>query len=199
MRSTVLKPRRRARISRARVAERRGRVLEGLLAAAGQLLADKGMANVSVEQILLAAGVSRGTFYGFFSGKAELAAAILNPVFEEGTAALEGLADQPPAAIVPGIVDLYLDLWQRRRDALLMIPGVDADTFGRVRDAHVAYTEAMRLALEKAAAAGQLRNGSASYTFKVLTRTAVPLLRVYQDHPDRERLYRESLLALLVA
>jgi AcrR family transcriptional regulator len=186
VKSTILKPR------------RREQVLEGLLTAAGALLAERGLAQVSVEQILLAAGISRGTFYGYFGSKAELAAAILRPVFEEGTAALEALADRPPATIVPGIVDLYLDLWERRRDALLMIPGVDADTFGRVREAHVAFTESLHLALEKAAEAGQLRNGSASYSLKVLTRTAVPLLRVYQDHPDQAQLYRESLLALLL-
>jgi AcrR family transcriptional regulator len=197
VKSTILKPRRRARISRAKVAERREQVLEGLLTAAGALLAERGLAQVSVEQILLAAGISRGTFYGYFGSKAELAAAILKPVFEEGTEALEALVDRPPATIVPGIVDLYLDLWERRREALLMIPGVDADTFGRIREAHLAFTESLYLALEKAAGAGQLRNGSASYSLKVLTRTAVPLLRVYQDHPDQAQLYRESLLALL--
>jgi hypothetical protein len=98
---------------------------------------------------------------------------------------------------VPAIVALYLDLWSRRRNALLMIPGVDAEAFALMRDAHSAYTDAMQRTLEKAAAGGHLRNSSASYSFRVLTRTAVPLLRVYQDHPDSARLYRESMLALL--
>jgi AcrR family transcriptional regulator len=198
-RVTVRKPRRRERISSARVVGRRGQVWENLLAAAGRLMAEQGAGAVSVEQILLAAGISRGTFYGFCSGKTDLLVAILEPVFAEGTEVLTRLADQPPSAVVPGIVDLYADLWRRRRHALLLIPAVDAAAFARLRHAHIAYTTAMRAALERAARGERLRNGSAAYTFRVLTRTAVPLLRVYQDHPDGERLYRESMMALLLA
>ncbi|MEO8444826.1 MAG: host attachment protein [Gammaproteobacteria bacterium] len=197
MQHTVKKPRRRERIINPKVVDRRSQVWEGLLAAAGRLMADSGIAAVSVEQILLAAGVSRGTFYGFCSGKSDLVAAIIEPVLVEGTATLARLESEPPPRIVPAIVDLYADLWRRHRNALLMIPGVDADAFLRLREAHKGYTDAMHRALERAAAAGTLRNGSASHSFRVLSRTAVPLLRVYQDHPDGKRLYRESMVSLL--
>jgi AcrR family transcriptional regulator len=162
-------------------------------------MGERGVAQVSVEQILIAAGLSRGTFYGYCRNKSELVAAIIEPVFREGTMALNRMSTLPPAEVVPAIVALYLDLWTRRRNALLMIPGVDAESFALLREDHAGYTDAMQRALERAAAAGQLRNGSASYSFRVLTRTAVPLLRVYQDHPDGARLYRESVLALLLA
>lgn len=199
MTTTVRKPRRRDRISSARVLQRRGQAWENLMAVAGRIMAENGVAAVSVEQILLAAGMSRGTFYGFCRSKTDLVVAVLEPVFAEGTTALEALAAKPAADIVPGIVELYADLWRRRRDALLLIPGVDAAAFARLRQAHGAYTGAMQKALERAARGERLRNGSAAYTFKVITRTAVPLLRVYQDHPDGERLYRESMTALLRA
>ena len=195
---TVRKPRRRSRISLPTVLVRRGQTWEGLLQAAGRLMAERGVAGVSVEDILLAAGMSRGTFYGYCSSKSELVAELLEPVFLEGTAALEQLMTRSARDIIPAILDLYADLWHRRRNALLMIPGVDAETFALIRDAHADYTDAMQRALERAATGGQLRNGSASYTFRVLTRTAVPLLRVYQDHPEGARLYRESMLALLL-
>lgn len=198
-RDTVRKPRRRGRISRPTVLARRGQVWEALLEAAGRLMGERGAAGVSVEQILIAAGLSRGTFYGYCRNKSELVAAIIEPVFREGTAALNRVITLPPAEVVPAVVTLYLDLWARRRNALLMIPGVDAEAFALMRDAHAGYTDAMQRALERAAAGGQLRNGSSSYSFRVLTRTAVPLLRVYQDHPDGERLYRDSMLALLLA
>lgn len=199
MTTTVRKPRRRDRISSVRVLQRRGQAWENLLAVAGRIMAENGVAAVSVEQILLAAGMSRGTFYGFCRSKTDLVVAVLEPVFTEGTTALEALASKRAADIVPGIVDLYADLWRRRRDALLLIPGVDAAAFARLRQAHGAYTGAMQKALERAARGERLRNGSAAYTFKVITRMAVPLLRVYQDHPDGERLYRESMTVLLRA
>lgn len=199
MTATVRKPRRRTRISSAKVVDRRGQVWDTLLAVAGRLMAENGVAAVSVEQILLAAGISRGTFYGYCRNKTDLLVAILEPVFTEGTATLEALAERPAAAILPGIVALYADLWRRRRHALMLIPGIDAAAFARLRAAHGAYTGAMQRALQLAADGARLRNGSATLTFRVLTRTAVPLLRVYHDHPDGERLYRESMTALLVA
>lgn len=196
---TVRKPRRRGRIRSACVLERRGQVWERLLDVAGRLMAEQGVAAVSVELILREAGISRGTFYGYCAGKTDLLVAIIEPVFTEGCAVLERLPARPPADVVPGIVALYADLWRRRRHALMLIPSVTEEAFARMRTAHAAYTTAMKQALEQAAAGGRLRNGSAALTFRVLTRTAVPLLRVYQDQPDGERLYRESMQALLLA
>ncbi len=199
MTRTVRRPRRRSPVSRPAVLDRRGQVWERILATAGRLMAERGVAAVSVEQILLAAGVSRGTFYSYCRNKSDLVVALMEPVFAEGTRELAGLADEPPAAVVPGLVALYQGLWQRHRHALLLIPGIDAATFARLRAPHLAYTEAMKAALGRAAAGGQLRSGCADYSFRVLARTAVPLLRVYADHPDGERLFAESLTALLVA
>jgi AcrR family transcriptional regulator len=196
---TVRKPRRRTRITSARVLDRRGQVWEQLLAVAGGLMAEHGIAAVSVEQILLGAGISRGTFYGYCRNKSDLVVAIVMPVFAEGTAVLERLAGQAPGKVVDGIIALYQELWRGHRNALLMIPAIDAATFSRLRVAHGSFTGAMQSALERAAAGGRLRSGSAALSFRVISRTAVPLLRVYDGHPDGERLYQESMAALLTA
>jgi len=180
------------------VLDRREQVWEKILEVSARLMAEQGIAAVSVEQILLAAGVSRGTFYSYFRHKQDLVVAIMEPVFGEGTAALVRLAKGPSAKVIPGIVALYLDLWRHRRHALLLIPGTDAAAFARLRAAHQEFTGAMKNALERAADGAQLRNGSADYSIRVIARTAVPLLRVYGDHPDGERLYADSLHALLL-
>jgi AcrR family transcriptional regulator len=199
MRHTVRKPRRRERIVSPKVVDRRGQVWDELLAVAGRLMAEKGVGAVSVEQILLAAGISRGTFYSFCGGRSDLVAAIVKPALDEGTASLEMLASRPAPEILPAIVGMYEELWRGHRHALLMIPGVDARAFAPLSDAHRGFTDAMARALDAAEAGGQLRNDSARDTFRVITRTAVPLLRIYHDNPDGRRLYRESMLALLVA
>lgn len=196
--ATVRKPRRRERINSTKVLERRGQTWEKLVDTAGQLMAKEGPARVSVRQILLGTGISRGSFYGYCASKTDLLVAIIEPVFTEGCTAMTALLNEAPKAVIPGIVAMYADLWQRRRHALILIPGVDAATFSCMRNAHQAYTTAMKNALDYAVTGEQLRNRSATYTFRVLTRTAVPLLRVYQDHPEGERLYRESMLALLM-
>jgi len=198
MTRTVRRPRLRSPVTSARVLGRREQVWEKILGESARLMAEQGIAAVSVEQILLAAGVSRGTFYSYFRHKQDLVVAIMEPVFGEGAAALAKLSERPPADVIPGIVALYLDLWRRRRHALLLIPGTNAAAFARLRAAHEEFTGAMKRALERAADGAQLRNGSADYSIRVIARTAVPLLRVYGDHPDGERLYADSLKALLL-
>jgi AcrR family transcriptional regulator len=154
---------------------------------------------VSVAQILLrAGGVSRGSFYSYCRSKTDLLVASIAPLFDEGTAALTLLAAPPPADIVPAVITLYLSLWRRHRHALMLTPAIDPATFACLRPRHLAFTGAMKAALERAAAADGLRNGSAEYSFRVIARTAVPLLRGYDDHPDAAVLYRESLAALLL-
>ena len=196
---TVRRPRRRSPVTSARVLDRRGRVWDDILAVAGRLMAERGIGVVSVEQILLGAGVSRGTFYSYCKNKTDLLVAIIAPVFDEGTAVLGPLAGAPPGEVVPGIITLYLDLWRRHRHALMLIPGIDSTAFARLRPRHIAFTGALQSALEGPAAAGRLRNGSADYSRRVIARTAVPLLRVYDEHPDGPRMYRDSLTALLSA
>lgn len=162
-------------------------------------MAEKGVAAVSVEQILLAAGMSRGTFYGYCRGRAELVAAVIEPVFADGIAALEGLASQPAMDVVPAIIDLYVQLWARHRNALLITAEAGSEVFALLRGSHARYTWLLRQQLQRAAAAGELRNGSAEHSFRVLTLASVSLLRVYADHPDQQRLYGESMGALLLA
>lgn len=197
MKTTIRKPRRRSAVTRPAVLDRRSRAWEAILAVAGSLMAERGPAAVSVEEILLGAGISRGTFYSYCRDKTDLVVAIIEPVLDEGTARLAELARGEPAAVVPGIIAMYLDLWGRRRHALMLIPHVDKASFARLSDAHQGFAGAMQQALQLAADGGRLRNGSAAWSFRVIARTAVPLLRVYADHPDGQRLYAESLAALL--
>jgi hypothetical protein len=79
----------------------------------------------------------------------------------------------------------------------MMIPQVDKAAFTRLGAAHGSFAGAMQQALQLAADGGRLRNGSAAWSFRVIARTADPLLRVYDDHPEGQRLYAESLAALL--
>jgi AcrR family transcriptional regulator len=197
MKATIRKPRRRRAVTRPAVLDRRSRAWEELLAVAGRLMAGRGPAAVSVEEILLGAGMSRGTFYSYCRNKTDLVVAIIEPVFVEGTRHLRELSTGETGGVVPGIIAMYLGLWRERRHALMLIPHVDAAAFARLRSAHEGFATAMQQALQRAADGGHLRNGSAAYSFRVIARTAVPLLRVYDDHPDRDRLYAESLAALL--
>ncbi len=181
-----------------RVERRRQRMREALLAAAASQFAARGVAPVSVEDLLTEADVSRATFYQFFESKYSLLEEILNPIFDYAVERIAVLAAEPPASGLDGIAEVYCALWRSHRDGLLLIPDIDPETFRRFESRHRALNSALLEVLEAAERDGLLRNGSAHLSRKVIARTAIPLLRVYDGHPAAEALFRDALHCLLV-
>jgi TetR/AcrR family transcriptional repressor of nem operon len=64
--------------SRAQVAENRSRILTE----AGRLFRERGFDGVSVSDIMLAAGLTHGAFYGYFASKDELIAQTMRTLLE---------------------------------------------------------------------------------------------------------------------
>ena len=190
------------RASRARASERvqrrRERTRASLLAIGARQFAARGIGPVSVEELIAEADVSRATFYGFFSSKYSLLEGILNPIFDVATEAIRALAARPPAEAVDGLVEVYWSLWTTHREALLLIPLVDQETFEHFEARHRALQDALLDLLLAVERADLLRNGSAQYSLKVIARTAVQLLRVYDGHPAAAALFRDALRGLLL-
>jgi AcrR family transcriptional regulator len=182
-----------------RIARRRQRMREALLSAAARQFAARGVATVSVAELIAEADVSRATFYQFFSNKYNLLEDILNPIFDYAIARVQALAVEPPQRAIEGIVEVYCTLWREHRDGLRLIPDIDAAVFRRFEDRHRALNAALLAVLSAAEVEGLLRNGSAHFSLKVIARTAIPLLRVYDGHPAAETLFRDALHALLIA
>ncbi len=174
-----------------------GEVHQKIVAAGGRLLADRALAQLSVEEILAESKVSRRTFYSYFGNKHELVASVINPALLEGVSLLEHVRNQSTKRILPGIIDTYVKLWNSHPNALSAIEWLEPDVMPYIEVSHKKFGALLKQLLESAAKGGELRNGSAQYTFKLMTRTAVPLLKIYADHPDGEALYRAGMLALL--
>jgi len=133
---TAKAPRRRNAIRRANADARPGDNRDKLLKVGTRLFAERGIANVSVEQLLNGADISRATFYGFFENKSELAAAILVPVFESGADELSKLSRLPPRTAADRLIDMYLSLWQEHREALLLTVDFDSASFAYIKRRH---------------------------------------------------------------
>jgi AcrR family transcriptional regulator len=181
-----------------RVQRRRERMRASLLAAGARQFASRGVGPVSVEELIAEADVSRATFYGFFSSKYSLLEGILNPIFDVATRSIRALGARPAAEAVDGLVDVYWSLWVTHREGLLLIPLVDQDTFKHFAAQHTALQDALLDLLLAVERADLLRNGSAQYSLKVIARTAVQLLRVYDGHPAAAALFRDALRGLLL-
>ena len=181
-----------------RIARRRERMRAALLAAAARQFATRGVGPVSVQELITEADVSRATFYGLYSSKYSVLADILDPIFQTVTPAVVALAARPAAAAVDGLIEVYRELWATHRDGLELLPLTDQDAFRRFEKQHRALQEAVLEVLTKAERAELLRNGSAQYSLKVVARTAIPLLRVYDGHPAADALFRDALRGLLL-
>lgn len=180
------------------MARRRERMRAALLAVGARQFARRGIAPVSVAEVIAEADVSRATFYQFFSSKYSLLESILDPVFEQATRAVRALAARAPADAIDGLIDAYWSLWCEHRDGLVLIPLVDPDTFHHFESAQRALQDALLDVLIAAERADLLRNGSAHYSLKVIARTAVQLLRVYDGHPAAAALFRDAIRGLLL-
>ena len=198
MEDQVAQSSRRNKVRRAKAANRPSRLREPLLDTGARLFVERGMTNVSVEELIAGADVSRATFYGFFANKQELAAAILFPVFASGIAAMEKLYDLAPREAAAGLIDIYLQLWNEHRNALLLVGAIDGTVFPYVRSEHAAYGTALRNVLRVIESGNLLKNDSVELTIEVLARTGIPLLRIYRNRDDLETIYRDSMLGLIL-
>jgi len=197
----VTEPRTGNVIRSVKVANRRSEVCDRLLNTAAEMFVASGVNNVSVEDLLRVVGISRATFYGFFANKTELAANILLPVFNSG---IELLAQTRPSesseprVLAEQLVDMYLELWEKHRHALLLTSMVDSTLFKHIKTPHDEFGAAIMELLAVVAEQDALRNGSATLSYLLLAKTGIPLLRLYQNQPNFEAIYRESMLALLL-
>ena len=181
-----------------RVARRRQRMREALVAAGARQFATRGIAAVTVEDLIEEADLSRATFYEFFPNKYKLIESILNPVLVTAIESIRGHAEKPAEQALDGIFETYLLLWREHREGLFLIPAVDPETFVHFQGQHAALNSAILGILVKAEHADLLRNGSAQYSLKIIARTAIPLMRVYGDHPAGDSFFRDAMRALLV-
>lgn len=181
-----------------RVRRRRERTRAALLAVGARQFAERGITPVSVETLIAEADISRATFYAMFSSKYSLLEGILNPIFDIATKRIRGLCAKPPTEAIDGLVDVYWDLWATHRDGLLLIPLVDPKTFKHFERQHRALQGALLDLLLGVERADLLRNGSAQYSLKVIARTAVQLLRVYDGHAAAAAMFRDAVRGLLL-
>ena len=185
-------------VRRSKAANRESEHRAKLIEVGTHLFVERGMSHVSVEDLIEAAGVSRATFYGFFANKDELAASILMPVFESGVAAMEKLTELAPAQAAEGLIDVYLLLWRKHKNALLFTTGANESVFPYIKQSHHAFSSTFKAVLQVIHSGGLLRNNSVDLTYAVLAKTGIPLLRVYQKQDNMEHVYRESLLSLIL-
>jgi AcrR family transcriptional regulator len=118
-----------------------------LLAAAEQLIAERGFPAVRIEDIGAAAGVSGPAIYRHFAGKEALLVELLVGISTRLLAGAQSvLAQSPdPAAALDGLVDFHLDFALREPDLIRIqdrdLANLPATAQRQVRRAQRSYVE----------------------------------------------------------
>lgn len=182
----------------AKVRSRQDGTRTRILGESAALFVARGYENVSVEQILAAAGIARSSFYRFFANREDVLAGIIRPVFVDGLAHLEAIAARDTRGVLHGIFDAYLALWAASPDALRLSIRTGGVYFELFRDLHMPFRERITALVHQVEPEGGLLNGSADYTARLIARTAVPVMEVY--HRDRRfaDLFRAAMSGFLL-
>lgn len=174
------------------------RTRASILQAATECFNEKSVSTVSVEEIIEAADISRGTFYKLFRHKEEVLLQIARPMLELYSAKLGEINATDPHDIFDRIVDVYIHVWHEMPDAFSIASKESRHVFHLLADSHRPAMEKMRRLFDLIEPHGILRVGKADYAVALFARSAVVVLRTLKDDPDWERLFRASMSGFLL-
>jgi TetR/AcrR family transcriptional regulator, transcriptional repressor for nem operon len=97
------------RVSRERAAENRDRIVD----VAGRLFRERGFDGIGVANLMKAAGLTHGGFYGHFESKEELEVQACERVLARTGDAWPAMAAKNPEAPLKGLLDWYLTAQHR--------------------------------------------------------------------------------------
>jgi AcrR family transcriptional regulator len=187
--NTEISPKIRKRQSRTR-----GRITHE----SARLFIQKGFENVSVEDIIDAADIARSSFYRFFSNREEVLADIIRPVFEQGLAELNEIRTLDPKAIMEGIFQTFLDLWKAGNNELRTSTRVGGVYFHLYQDIHNDFRAKLTQLIKQVEPSGILLNDDTELTGRLLARTAVSVMEVYQTASNFEELFKQTMRGMLL-
>ncbi len=187
-----------AEVPSSRILRRQERTRKRILEVATERFAGKNVAAVSVEEIIEAADVSRGTFYKFFKHKDEVLSQIVQPMLDLYGSRLAAIDSSEPSEILDRIIDVYIQIWNDDHEAFSLASRESTRIFHLLEESHRLPMQHMRRLFSAIEPHGILRVEKADQAVALLARSAVIVLRTLDSDPDWERLFRESMRGLLL-
>lgn len=178
--------------------KRRQATHQRIVAAACSLFTRRSVAVVSVEDILLEAEVSRGTFYKYFSNKDDVLKAIVVPVFEFMIARFSTLDATDPELILEGVLRSYFQQWQNASEALVLAFNIGQANFSLVQSQHDTYVQLLAALIKRIHQKGILRLDDQLATSLLIARTVVPILQSLQKTAAFEENFLAAMKGMLL-
>ena len=180
------------------MARRRAATRDRIVDVAARRFAAAGIDAVSLDQIAEEADVARGTLYSHFESKGELVSAVVEPVLRMAVDEISAVSRLDSRDGLERLLRIYLALWRRNAAALRIADKAQDAPVGNVGTLHRSFLRGVLRVFEQAHQAGILRCQSPELAGHIVRRVAVPLLELYAEHPDGERLFVESVKGLLL-
>lgn len=176
-------------------------VRERLTSAATQLIREKGFPNLRVEEIVEQAGLSVGTFYLYFDGKADLFVNLVSDFTEDLRTRMRAVygTDRPAVQRIWEGLEVYLDFVEENEKGFLYF--VDAaDTMmtseGRLSTwTFRVHAENLLPVLKEAMDRGEMKKLDPELTAQALVGLSQHLATYWIEH--RERYTRRQLAAFI--
>jgi AcrR family transcriptional regulator len=179
-------------------ARRRDRIKQSLLTAATDLFARHGVEDVSVEGILEAANVSRGTFYKIFASKEELLVAIVEPVFQFAHQELLNITSDNPEIIIEQIGEVYFQIWTVHASPLIIALNIGQKYFPLVQNAHDLYVMQLNTLVGKLQRKSALRIKEKMIVTRLIALSILPLLKALQGSDNFHDYFIDGMKGLLL-
>ena len=146
---------------RAAARARREAARERIVAAADRLLRDRPYRELSVEEVMAEAGLSRTVFYRHFDGLPELVLSLFDTITQHLMAEVQGA---PGPGATRSILEAAVDAYAEHGGLLRAIDEAarhDADIEAAYRSVVDAFTAVIAGQIEEGMAAGRIRRGNA--------------------------------------
>lgn len=184
-------------VTRQRVRKTRGERRADLLQAAVERFSARGIERTTIDEIVSAAGVAKGTFYLYFDSKEQVVAALRAQVVEEclvpAAAFAKGLREDEPWAIVHATVQSFVDTILGHRDLVRLFAqvGITAATDEVLAECDRKVDEAISEGIRTGVERGVFDVRDPALTAALLRHALEGTLDaaiLTEDDPDRDRL-----------
>lgn len=177
----------------ARVSRRRAEARQRIMEVAIYNFAERGINNVSLEEIATQVDLSRATLYSHFESKEALIYEILAPVLTRAATETSKLLTMKNTNTLELLLKFFYLLWHEYRNNLRLIYQLKKEELGRLAEIHEEFLKNIIQIFENESTCDFLRFKDANLAALVTYRIAIPLLESFDGMPEQEEFFLSTI------
>ncbi len=184
--------------STGKVARRRSRTRAELLEVAATKFLEFGVENVSVDDLIEAVGISRGTFYSLFDSRDDVVHQVIQPVLVLGVNTLENAKADTPRDQIRAVLKVYVTMWEKNAPALTLAFKLNKRFMQMFEPEHMMFSNLTEKHLKSVQRSGLLKFSEERIARRLIGRCAIDVLTVLQDQDAFEDTFLAVMEGMLI-